>query len=263
MNSLRMSFWMVPLSWSCVDALLLGRDDVAGQHRQHRAVHRHRHATSGRAGCRRTGSSCPRPSRSPRRPCRRRRRRAGGRCRSRGGWRGRRRPTRPGRRRRGCGGRRRSTPRRSRSRRTGGSSTAAPAYIVGCGPAHERREAGQACRRVADLARSAAVYSGLTAMPSGVCQEHKVEGSDPPGALFAAARSQSARVTGGNSGGSESAKALPRRSSGRAGQLGILAFAVLRDLASINRRSRRARVEMPLLRPPPVPSVIATGRSRF
>ncbi len=34
---------MVPLSWSCVDALLLGRDDVAGEHRQHRAVHRHRH----------------------------------------------------------------------------------------------------------------------------------------------------------------------------------------------------------------------------
>ena len=80
--------------------------------------------TSCRAGCRRRGSSCPRPSRSRRRPCRRRRRRAGGRCRSRGASRGRTRPTVPSARRRGSGGRRRSTPRRWRSRRTGGSSTA-------------------------------------------------------------------------------------------------------------------------------------------
>ena len=35
---------MVPASCSGVDALLLGRDDVERQHRQHRAVHRHRHA---------------------------------------------------------------------------------------------------------------------------------------------------------------------------------------------------------------------------
>ncbi len=34
---------MVPDSCSCVDALLLAGDDEAGQHRQHRAVHRHRH----------------------------------------------------------------------------------------------------------------------------------------------------------------------------------------------------------------------------
>ena len=34
---------MVPASCSCGDALLLGRDDVAREHRQHRAVHRHRH----------------------------------------------------------------------------------------------------------------------------------------------------------------------------------------------------------------------------
>ena len=34
---------MVPLSLSCVDALLLGGDDVTREHRQHRAVHRHRH----------------------------------------------------------------------------------------------------------------------------------------------------------------------------------------------------------------------------
>ena len=38
-----MSFWIVPASWSCGDALLLGRDDVAGQHRQHGAVHGHRY----------------------------------------------------------------------------------------------------------------------------------------------------------------------------------------------------------------------------
>jgi hypothetical protein len=43
MNSLRMSFWMVPLSWSWLDALLLAGDDEAGQHRQHGAVHGHRH----------------------------------------------------------------------------------------------------------------------------------------------------------------------------------------------------------------------------
>ena len=34
---------MVPASCVLGDALLLGGDDVAGQHRQHRAVHRHRH----------------------------------------------------------------------------------------------------------------------------------------------------------------------------------------------------------------------------
>ena len=38
-----MSFWMVPLSWSWLDALLLAGDDEAGQHREHGAVHRHRH----------------------------------------------------------------------------------------------------------------------------------------------------------------------------------------------------------------------------
>ena len=44
MNSLRMSFWMVPASCSLAHPLLLGRDDVERQDRQHRAVHRHRHA---------------------------------------------------------------------------------------------------------------------------------------------------------------------------------------------------------------------------
>ena len=44
MNSLRMSFWMVPLSCVLRHALLFGRHHVARQHRQHRAVHGHRHA---------------------------------------------------------------------------------------------------------------------------------------------------------------------------------------------------------------------------
>jgi hypothetical protein len=43
MNSLRMSFWIVPESLSWLHALLFGGDDVAGEDRQHRAVHRHRH----------------------------------------------------------------------------------------------------------------------------------------------------------------------------------------------------------------------------
>ena len=34
---------MVPVSFSCGDALLLGRHDVEREHRQHGAVHRHRH----------------------------------------------------------------------------------------------------------------------------------------------------------------------------------------------------------------------------
>ena len=38
-----MSFWIVPVSCSCVDALLFAGDDVTREHRQHRAVHRHRH----------------------------------------------------------------------------------------------------------------------------------------------------------------------------------------------------------------------------
>ena len=42
MNSLRMSFWMVPWSWSWLTPCSSRRDDVAGEHRQHRAVHGHR-----------------------------------------------------------------------------------------------------------------------------------------------------------------------------------------------------------------------------
>ncbi len=49
MNSLRMSFWIVPDSIACGHALLLARDDEDGQDRDHRAVHRHRdrHLSSG------------------------------------------------------------------------------------------------------------------------------------------------------------------------------------------------------------------------
>ena len=43
MNSLRMSFWIVPPQLVLRHALLLGRHDVAREHRQHGAVHGHRH----------------------------------------------------------------------------------------------------------------------------------------------------------------------------------------------------------------------------
>ena len=136
---------MVPASFSGGDALLLAGDDEERQDRQHRAVHGHRHASSGRAGCRRTACACRRSNRSPRRPCRRRRARADGRCRSRGGWRGRRRPTGPSARRRGCGGRRRWSPRPWRSRRTGGWSTAASRTWWGTGRAGKAQCPGR-CR---------------------------------------------------------------------------------------------------------------------
>ena len=43
MNSLRMSFWIVPASFSGGTPCSSRGDDVTGEHRQHRAVHRHRH----------------------------------------------------------------------------------------------------------------------------------------------------------------------------------------------------------------------------
>ena len=39
-----MSFWIVPDEFFRRHALLFGRDDIERQHRQHRAVHGHRHA---------------------------------------------------------------------------------------------------------------------------------------------------------------------------------------------------------------------------
>ena len=44
MNSLRMSFWMVPDKLLGRHALFFRRDDEEREHRQHRAVHGHRHA---------------------------------------------------------------------------------------------------------------------------------------------------------------------------------------------------------------------------
>ena len=133
-------------------ALLLAGDDEARQHRQHGAVHRHRHRHLVERDAVEEDASCPRRNRWPRRPCRRRRRRAGGRCRSRGGWRGRRRPTGPSARRPGWRGRRRSTPRRSRSRRTAGWSTASRrtwwrAARAGTGSRRERSRGSRAPRR--------------------------------------------------------------------------------------------------------------------
>jgi hypothetical protein len=58
------------------------------------------------------------------------------------------------------------------------------AYIVGCGPRTKGSKPGMvsACGR---SRVSAAVYSGFTGIPSGVCQMSS--SSDPLGALFAAA----------------------------------------------------------------------------
>ena len=80
-------------------ALLFGRDDEAGQRRDARRRSWSSTRSCGRAGCRRTGSSCPRRSRSRRPPCPRRRPRAGGRSRSRGASRDRTRPRGPSARR--------------------------------------------------------------------------------------------------------------------------------------------------------------------
>jgi hypothetical protein len=83
-------------------ALFFARDDVERQHRQHRAVHGHRHRHLVERDAVERSFACPRLNRWPRRPCRHRRRRADGRCRSRGGSPDRRRPTGPSARRRGC-----------------------------------------------------------------------------------------------------------------------------------------------------------------
>ena len=150
-------------------ALLLGGDDVEREHRQHRAVHghRHRHLVERDAG--RTACACRRSSRSRRPPCRRRRRRADDRCRSRGGWRDR---------------------RRSRALLPGGEVAPVEGVAVlgggeagilpdgprlrdvhgRVGPAEIRRRCRDTCRgnrgRRGRLGRRA----GFTAMPSGVSQ---------------------------------------------------------------------------------------------
>ena len=160
---------MVPRQLVLRHALLLGRDDVAGQHRQHRAVHRHRHrhlvqrdaveqdlhvldrvdghagladvagdarmvAVVAAVGRQVEGHRDALPA-AGQRPC----------------------------------DRTRSTPRRWRSRRTGGWSRAAPRTSWPAGRAGRARSRA-ACRRGAGPPGPAAVYSGLTVMPSGVTQ---------------------------------------------------------------------------------------------
>ena len=146
--------------------LLLGRGDVEREHRQHGAVHRHRHrhlverdAVEERAGV------VDRVDRHAR-PCRRRRAPAGGRSRSRGGWPGRRRRSGPSGRPRGCGGRTRWTPRRWRSRRTAGSSTAGSCTSSGRARAGTGSGPGR-CRARRGPSRSSGPYDGLISMPSG------------------------------------------------------------------------------------------------
>ena len=165
-------------------ALLFGRDHVAGEHRQHRAVHRHRHADlverdaveqdlhvldrvdrhaglADVAGDARVVAvvAAVRGEVEGHADALRRRRPA-------------------------PGDRRRCSPRRSRSPRTGGSSTAAPRTSSACGPRTKGSKPGSvsACGRPC---RSAAVYSGLTVMPSGVTQFRPSR--RPPGAALAAA----------------------------------------------------------------------------
>jgi hypothetical protein len=119
-----MSFWIVPesLSWltPCSSAATMYPARAPAIPPRSSSSTR----SCGRAGCRRTGSSCPRPSRSPPPPCRHRRPRADDRCRNRDGWRGRRRSTAPSAPPPNCRGRTGSIPRRSRSRNIAGSSTA-------------------------------------------------------------------------------------------------------------------------------------------
>ena len=135
MNSLRMSFWIVPESFCVRHALLLGGDDVERQHRQHRAVHGHRHAHLVERDAGEQRAHVVDRSRSRRPPCRRRRRRADDRSRSRGGWRDRRRWRGPSGRRRGCAGRRRWNPPPWRSRHIAGWSRAASRTSWGRGRA--------------------------------------------------------------------------------------------------------------------------------
>ena len=148
---------MVPASCSCGDALLLARDDVAREHRQHRAVHRHRHRhLVERDAVEEDLHVLDRVDRD-----------AGladvaddarvvavvaavG-----GEVEGDRQAHLPGRR--GSRGRRRSTPRRWRSRRTGGSSTAGSAYIVARGP----RTNGSKPGSVADVLEALEVGRGV------------------------------------------------------------------------------------------------------
>ena len=181
-----------PLELLLRDALLLGGDDVAREHGEHRAVHGHRdghlverdpveqdlHVLDGvdrDAGLADVADDArvvavvapvgrevegDRQALLARRP----------------GW----------------PGRRRSTPRRWRSPRTGGSSTggwrtSSPAHPGRTG----RNRAG--CPRASRPSRSSAVNSGSTGMPSGVSQVSE-SASFPPSSLAASSRQSRAPI---------------------------------------------------------------------
>ena len=71
------------------------------------------------------------------------------------------------------------------------------AYIVACGPRTYGSKPGSVSA-YGRPSRSRAVYSGFTAMPSGVTQLSA--STLPPGADLAAARAQASRLDGANSG---------------------------------------------------------------
>lgn len=106
MNSLRMSFWIVPASFPARRPVpQLPRCKARGSAARRRSSSWRR--TSCPAECRRRAYACRKWSRWPRRPCPHRPTRGRGRSRSRGAWPGRTRPTGLSGRRPGCGGRKR------------------------------------------------------------------------------------------------------------------------------------------------------------
>ena len=151
MNSLRMSFWIVPDELVLRHALLLGRHDVAGQHRQHGAVHGHRHAhlverdaveqdlhvldgIDRHAGLADIADDARMIA-----------------SRSRDGWRDRRPPTGPSGRPRDWRDRTCCSPRRSRSRHTGGPSRDGRHTSWPCGPRVKGGKPGSEPRRLEAL----------------------------------------------------------------------------------------------------------------
>ena len=139
---------MVPESLLGRHALLFAGDDEERQHRQHRAVHGHRHRHLIERDAVEQRAHVVDRSRWRRPPCRHRRSRADDPNRSRDGWRDRRRRRRPAGRRRGCAGRRRWNPRPSRSRHIGGSSRAAATIHRRVGAAQIGRHARHPVEKV-------------------------------------------------------------------------------------------------------------------
>ena len=180
---------MVPASCSWRDALLLARDDVAREHRQHRAVHRHRHRHAvERDAVEEDLHVLDRVDRDAgladvaddarvvavvaavRREVERDRQAhlPGGEV---------------------LRGRTRSTPRRSRSPRTGGSSTAGSRTSSPGRPARTGRTRAARRRSRALRGRPRCTAAG-TGMPSGVCQT-SADGSAPRSSLAASSRQSS------------------------------------------------------------------------